>query len=184
MDTLASELGMSKKTIYLYYKDKDMLVQGVLGIEMLQKEQNCTSNKAICKDAVHEIFLSMDVLKELFKGFNPSILHDLEKYHPKEFKTFTEHHQTYLYENLTDNLNRGIQEGNYRSSIDVDIIARFRIGSVFMLFNSNYFPHGKVPLDVLLVEITDNFLHGLVTENGKALVELYHSERKSPKINS
>lgn len=34
MDDLAQELGISKKTIYHYYKDKDELVKAVVNLEL------------------------------------------------------------------------------------------------------------------------------------------------------
>jgi len=178
MDEIASQLGISKKTIYLYYKDKDAVVDGVLDIEMNRMECDCTGTKKDAENAVHEMFLALDIMEEMFAGFNPSILFDLEKYHPLSFKKFTEHHNAYLYQNIKENLDRGIVEGNYRSEINTDIVTKYRIGSMFLIFNMNYFPHGTYPLSKLCVEITDNFLHGLVTPQGQELITKYKLERK------
>jgi len=177
MDEIASQLGMSKKTIYHYYKDKDALVDGVLNIEMNEKECQCTSTQQGCKNAVHEIFLTMDYLEGMFAGFNPSILYDLEKFHPNSFLKFTEHHNLFLYGIIKNNLEKGIAEGNYRLNINTDIVAKYRIGTMFMIFNTTYFPLGKYSLATLCMEITDNFLHGLVTPQGKELIDEYKKER-------
>jgi len=177
MDEIASNLGISKKTIYHSFKDKDALVDGVLEIEMKSRECNCSKTKEICDNAVHEIFLALDIMEELFAGFNPSILFDLEKYHPESYKRFTEHHNGYLYKTISENLVRGIREELYRSEINIDIISKFRIGSMFLIFNMNYFPFGSYSLPQLGAEITDNFLHGLVTEKGRELIRKYKIER-------
>ena len=182
MDEIAKELGISKKTIYHSYKDKDALVDGVLNIEMNRMECDCSQTKEEAENAVHELFLALDIMEELFAGFNPAILFDLEKYHPKQFKRFTDHHNAYLYETIKENLLKGITEGNYRQEIDVDIITKFRIGSMFLIFNMNYFPHGSYPLSRLCVEITDNFLHGLVTPKGQELINKYKQERKKQSL--
>ena len=178
MDEIASNLGISKKTIYLYYKDKDALVDGVLDIEMNRMECDCSKTKEECENAVHEMFLALDIMEELFAGFNPSILFDLEKYHPKAYKKFTDHHNAYLYETIKENIERGKKEGLYRDEINTDIITKFRISSMFLIFNIHYFPHGSHPLSVLCVEITDNFLHGLVTPKGKELLDKYKLQRQ------
>ena len=178
MDEIAGNLGISKKTIYQSFKDKDALVDSVLDIEMNRMECDCSQTKAICENAVHELYLALDIMEEMFAGFNPAILFDLEKYHPLAFKKFTEHHNTYLYETIKDNLNRGIEEGLYRAEINTDIITKFRIGSMFLIFNMHFFPHGSYPLSTLCVEITDNFLHGLVTDEGKKLINKYKIERQ------
>ena len=178
MDEIASQLGISKKTIYQSYKDKDSIVDGVVDIKLNCMECDCSKIKEVSQNAVHEMFLGLDIMEEVFAGFNPSFLFDLEKYHPKEFKKFTNHHNTYLYQTITNNLEKGISEGNYRPEINVDIIAKYRIGSMFLIFNMHYFPHGSYPLTRLSVEITDNFLHGLVTEKGKELINRYKTERQ------
>jgi len=178
MDEIASQLGISKKTIYQHYKDKDSLVDAVLDIVMKRKETDCTRAKAICENAVQEIFLSMDIMEDLMAGCNPSMLYDLERYHPAAFKKFTDHNNAYLYETIKDNIEKGIREGLYRKEIDIDIISRFRIGGMFLVFNRDYFPYGGYQLLNLCLEITDHFLHGLVTPKGKELIDKYKQQRQ------
>ena len=182
MDEIASQLGISKKTIYLSYKDKDALVDGVLDIKMNKMQCDCTSVRKDSLNAVHELFLGLDIMEEVFAGFNTSFLFDLEKYHPKQHKKFTDHHNAYLYDTIKQNLEKGIAEGNYREEIDVNIITKYRIGSMFLIFNMHYFPHGSYPLSKLAIEITDHFLHGLVTPQGKELITKYKLERKKQQL--
>lgn len=177
MDEMAAHLGISKKTIYQFYADKDALVEGVVNIEMNKTEGNCKLHKTECENAVHETFLALDSIEEIFASFNPSILYDLEKYHPKAHKKFTEHHNKFLYAIIKDNLERGIADGLYREEINIDIITKYRIGTVFMIFNDDHFPHGKYSLSKIITEITDNFLHGLVTPKGQKLIQKYKQQR-------
>jgi len=178
MDEIAGQLGISKKTIYNSFKDKDALVDGVLDIEIGKKVVDCAITKEKRENAVHEIFLEMDILEEMFATFNPSVLFDLEKYHPSAFKKFTDHHNTFMYQKIKENIETGIAEGNYREGIDLDIITRYKIGSMFLVFNMNYFPHGDYQLPKLCLEITDHFLHGLVTPKGKELIDKYKQQRQ------
>ena len=43
MDDLAQELGISKKTIYQYYKDKDDLVKAVVNLELKNHQTSCVA---------------------------------------------------------------------------------------------------------------------------------------------
>ncbi len=178
MDEIAAHLGISKKTIYQFYADKDTLVDAVLAIEIENMECDCARHKGESENAVHEIFLAMDTIEEMFSSFNPSILYDLEKYHPKGYKKFMEHHNNYLYSIIKDNIDRGIAEVNYRKEINTDIITKYRIGTMFMIFNPNVFPHGKYNLGNLCKEITDNFLHGLVSPAGLKQITKYKLQRQ------
>ena len=179
MDEIAAHLGISKKTIYQFYADKDALVDAVLEIEMNNMQCDCATHKDACENAVHEIFLAMDTVEEMFSSFNPAILYDLEKYHPKGYKKFMDHHNTYLYSIIKNNLERGMAEGNYREGINIDIIARYRIGTMFMIFNVNVFPNGKYQLGNLCKEITDNFLHGLLAPQAFPLITKYKLQRQN-----
>src|SRR3954469_23865892 len=82
MDDIAAQLGMSKKTLYQYYADKDELVMGVFTTIMDQNRKWCTDDQKAAENAVHQVFLSFDRVQDLFANMNPSVLFDMEKYHP------------------------------------------------------------------------------------------------------
>src|SRR5689334_12645565 len=79
MDDIANALGMSKKTIYQYFVDKDELVDAVVEADISNMQHDCASVMNDAKDAVHEIFLSIDRLLEQFRNMNPMLIYDLEK---------------------------------------------------------------------------------------------------------
>jgi AcrR family transcriptional regulator len=177
MDELASHLGISKKTIYQYYADKDALVDGVVDIEINFYERECKCQQTKAENAIHEMFLALDMTQEMITKMNPSILYDLEKYHPKAFTKFSEHKNKFLYKIIKDNLERGIEEELYRSEVNTDILSRFRIISMFLVFNPELFPTGKYNLSVLVGELTENFLFGLATAKGTKLIQKYKQQR-------
>jgi AcrR family transcriptional regulator len=74
MDDLATQLGISKKTIYQYYKDKDALVSSVVEFELANHALLCNQSTQAADNAVHEIFLLMSVIQEMFNRMNPLAL--------------------------------------------------------------------------------------------------------------
>src|SRR5437870_1900370 len=56
MDDIANQLGMSKKTIYQFYGDKDELVEAVITCIIVRNESNCEFDRRESKNAIHEIF--------------------------------------------------------------------------------------------------------------------------------
>ena len=98
MDEIATQLGMSKKTIYQYYTDKDQLVDAVAVDEIHFSQECCTRDSAAAENAIEEIFKVMEFVEVMFRNMNPSMLHDLEKYHPGGYKKFLEHKNKFLYE--------------------------------------------------------------------------------------
>jgi len=178
MDDIASKLGMSKKTIYLYFKDKDELVEAVVE-ELINKNQGlCNADRQKANDAVHEIFLAIDMVTELFRSMNPSVLFDLQKYHSNAFTTFLKHKNEFILAMMRQNIIRGISEELYRSEINVEIMARFRVESMFIPFNPEFVRSTKSTLVIIEQEIIRHFLFGMVTLKGYKLILKYQEQRE------
>lgn len=185
MDDIAASVGMSKKTLYQYYKDKDELVKAV--ICSVIEDNRCKSDQHVkaADNAVHEIFLAMEMMVEMFKTMNPAILYEMKKYHPEAYQHFQQHKTQYLHGHIQQNIERGIKEELYRTDVNPQILAKFRVESMFIAFN----PEFQRSLDkYTLLEIEEqiimNFLFGLVTQKGFKLAMKYMIQREKTITNN
>lgn len=176
MDDIANALGISKKTIYQYFVDKDELVEEIIANVLEENEDRCRSHRASAQNAIEEIYSAKKLLREMFSDMNPSILYDLQKYHPKSFAKFLRHKNDFLFGLLKTNLEKGIAEELYRPEINVDIITRFRIESMMMPFNPDFFSKHKHSLLEVEEQLLEHFLFGIVTLKGYKLVLKYKQE--------
>ena len=181
MDDIAANLGISKKTIYLYFKDKDELVDEIVGDIIVNNRYECNADRDRAENAIHEIFLVMDMMAEMFAVMNPGILFDMQKYHPATFKKFLKHKNEYLYNVCRENLERGIQEELYRPELAVDILCRYRVETMFIPFNPDFQQSLKYNLAKIEEEIIIHFLFGLVSLKGYKLVMKYWQQRETKK---
>ncbi|MEJ7627393.1 MAG: TetR/AcrR family transcriptional regulator [Ferruginibacter sp.] len=181
MDDIASKLGMSKKTIYFYYKDKDELVEAVVEGLILHTQCSCNADRQKANDAIHEIFLAMDMLTMIFHSMNPSLLFDLQKYHQVAFTKFLNHKNDFIVSMIRQNIERGISEELYRPEINVDIMARFRVESMFIPFNPEFVRNTRSTLVEIEQEIIRHFLFGLVSQKGYKLTLKYQEQRDKAK---
>lgn len=177
MDDLALKLGISKKTLYQYYEDKEALVDAVITDEMESKQNDCTICSEIAVDAVDEIFLLLEMMSQNFKNLNPVIVNDLQKYFPSISKKFMEFKNQYYYKVVSDNLKRGISEGLYRSDINIDVLTKYRLECAMIPFNQEVFPSNKYDLTLVTREFVEHFLHGIVTEKGYELILKYKNSK-------
>jgi AcrR family transcriptional regulator len=177
MDEIASQLGISKKTIYQFFTDKDDLVSAVIERETKTNEVKCLQYQDNAVDAVQEIFIAVEDLDEMLKYMNPLMLYDLEKHHPRAFLKLKEYKYQFLYQAILDNLRRGISEGIYRTELQLEVTAKHRIESAFLVFNSDLFPHTRYRISEVNFELAMLFLHGITTVQGKKLIEKYTIER-------
>ena len=136
MDDIAAQLGMSKKTLYQFYTDKEELVDAVLSVFLEGNRKQCLADRQRSENAIHEVLLAFDMMQEMFANMNPSMVFELEKYHPAVSKKIQHHKQVFMYQVIKQNLERGIQEELYRPEINIDILTRFRIESMMLAFNT------------------------------------------------
>jgi AcrR family transcriptional regulator len=177
MDDIAVELGMSKKTLYQYFADKDELVDACFGTVMTHHRTQCHADQQRAENPVHEFFLAFDMTQQTFTDMNPSVLYDMKKYHPAAYKRFHEFKYNFLYQLIVNNLERGIKEELYRPDIDVDVMARLRIESVMLPFDSEVFPNNRTQLIHIEQQLFEHFLYGLVTVKGQKLIQKYKTQR-------
>jgi AcrR family transcriptional regulator len=181
MDEIAGQLGISKKTIYQFFTDKDEIVEGIVDREILKNEDKCELLFQASENAVHEVYLSLEGMEEMLKAMNPLIMYDLEKHHIKAHKKFKDHIGQFLYKVMVGNLERGINDGLYRAEINKDIVAKYRIESLFMGFNQDVFPHNKYLITEVGREIGILFLYSITTPKGVELIKKYYRQAKEIK---
>lgn len=182
MDDIAAQLGVSKKTIYQFFADKDELVDAVVDDEIAGIQKDCTMCGIEARDAVHEIFLTMEQIIEQFRNMNPMVLYDLEKFHFKSYQKFLRHKHEFLGKIIAANMQRGIREELYREELNVDILAKFRLESMLLSFNIDVFPPRKYnPADVAK-ELIEHYVFGLASIKGHKLILKYQQERSKKTV--
>jgi len=178
MDDIANNLGMSKKTLYQYYADKDELVYAVVDGHIKIIQTDCVGCRHDAKDAIHEIFITMERIMEEFNNMNPMVLFDLEKFHFNSYRRFKEHKDKFMAQIIRDNIEWGIKDELYRHEISVDVMSKFRIETMMLPFNVGVFPPGKYQLAALSEEIILHFVYGLATIKGHKLILKYNQQRQ------
>ncbi|MBE7171410.1 MAG: TetR/AcrR family transcriptional regulator [Williamsia sp.] len=177
MDEIAVQLGVSKKTIYQFYADKDELVDAVLMNILDDNQETCCQYQVAAGNAIEEVVFATEMVKDMFENMNPSLLYDLEKHHAESYKKFNQFKYKFLREIIVDNLKRGIQEGLYRPDIDIDIITLLRLETMMLPFSYSIAKSGFSFIQVHQ-QLTEMFLFGIASPKGYKLIEQYKQERK------
>lgn len=178
MDDIANNLGMSKKTLYQYFADKDELVDGVVEGHIKEIQEDCLCCKKEAANAIHEIFIMMERIMVEFSNMNPMLLYDLEKFHHKAYQRFRDHKDKFLLQIIQDNIEWGIKDELYREGVDIDVMSKFRIESMMIPFNVTVFSPGKYNLATTSELIIENFTYGLATIKGHKLIQKYNEQRQ------
>lgn len=173
MDDIARHLSMSKKTLYQYYKDKDELV--TVGINMHMEMEKGEYDEIFEKshDAIEELALVSRCIRKNLRDVNPSLLFDMQKYHPKAWELWVDFKNHYIKDSIAKNIERGMSEGHFRSEIDPETLAILRVEQIEMGFDSRIFPANRFDFREVQMMCLDHFIHGIVTEEGRKLFQEY-----------
>lgn len=173
MDDIAKELGMSKKTIYNFYKEKDDLVNQLCVVEM--QKQECVFN-GIAKqsqDPIHEIILISNTMSEMMQNINPVFFLDLQKFYPEAFLEFKRFKDNCAYKDLLRNIKEGKKIGVYKEDIDEEFTAKYRLAQIDMLMFGDYFSFDKISFSKANELLLDMFVYGICTIKGHKLINEY-----------
>lgn len=172
MDDIAKALGISKKTIYLHYKDKDEIVYAVTEWMLQIDMEGCQHIYKVSTDPIDEILQSTQLMRDLVENIHPALLYDLEKYHPKAWANYVNHKNGFV-DIVLRNLKEGQACGYYRADFEPEILARFRVESVDSAFREKVFPSKKFKLVDTQLQLIDHFLRGILTPKGLKVYEAY-----------
>ena len=134
MDEIASELGISKKTIYLHFEDKDAIVHEVATARMMCEKDICEEIYEKASNPIDEVCREIEMLKTHAGALNPVVIYDLKKYYPKTWQLFQQHKQTIFLDITRRNLQEGVKQGLYRPEINIEILSRLRMEEIDFAF--------------------------------------------------
>ena len=176
MDEIARAASVSKKTIYQHFKDKNDLVLAITKKELESDKAFFESLLDTCNDAIEETFKIANHIRTHIAQMNPSLLFDLQKFHVNAWDYYNSHKEECFEYSVIKNIERGINEGNYRSNIQPKIIARMRMAQVESALSGDWFPQDEFNMLEVQMNIFDHFIFGLVTEQGLKLYNKYLSQ--------
>ena len=173
MDDIARHLSVSKKTLYQHFADKEDIVTMTCQAHIEEMSSEFDQIQKSAKNAIDELAKISICLKQSSEEMNPSLLFDLQKYHPRAWSVWLNHKNNFIRESVIRNLEQGIEEGYFRSEIDKEVIAMIRLEMVQLPFDDRIFPPSRFKLPEVQMQIFDHFVYGITTEKGRKLYQKY-----------
>lgn len=173
MDEIARHLGMSKKTIYQFYRDKDDIVSALIQSRLEQdKEEMCKIGNT-SSNVMEELINMMKHSEDFFSKVNPILIHDLQKYYPEAWAFFQQFKANVVIDSMQQILDRGIEQGYVRADIDTKVMARMRVWQIELGFDSSLYPHNEFNSWKVQLQFLEHFIYGICTEKGYQIISQY-----------
>ena len=171
MDSLAEEMGISKRTIYERFKDKDTLLLEVI---KYYKERTAEEAHRLIEqsdNAIEALFRIMKMTIDQMMHMSPSFFNDFKKYHPKVFKEIQEPGNIRDFSVTAKLIETGVKQEVFRSDVNIAIFNR-ALHALFDLFkqdstlvNAGY--DRKDMFDHIIIP----FFRGISTQEGQEILE-------------
>ncbi len=174
MDDVAALLGISKRTLYEIYDDKETLVfEGVKHFHTL-KQESIDRFAAENHNVLDIVIFIYESHIRMYKAINPVFYEDLAKY--PRVSAFIEEMQKANQQNFMVFTNRGIEEGLFLPNINYPIIAHlFRALNLYMHEKRLYQQYSFQELIFNMMFVS---LRGFCTTKGIEQIDKYFADNK------
>jgi hypothetical protein len=179
MDDIANALGMSKKTIYQYFENKNVLVEEATlymfhfiskGIEEIVAQEN---------NPIEEIYEIKRFLMKHLKDEKSSPQYQLQKYYPKIYESLKSKQVCVMDDCVTHNLELGIKTGLYRDTINTEFVSKIYFICMMALKDKDLFPLNNFSMHDLMNNYIEYHLRGICTSKGLEHLTQYLNNNQS-----
>jgi AcrR family transcriptional regulator len=170
MDSLANHLGISKRTIYEVFSDKDELLTGVL--KWMAEKQRDLVKKFLdeSENAIVAIFKLLEINMNHFQEMSPAFQADMKKYHHDVLEKKADKCEMPDYRNNLQLIEKGISEDLFRKEINPDLVNRCLYSMVRSIMDQDLYPFEQFTRREVVKNSFINYLRGISTVEGLELV--------------
>lgn len=181
MDDIAHELGISKRTVYENFSDKEeLLLESLRHINRSMHRAGLERLKQSPRNTLEAILILYYIYFEMLKLANKNFFLDLNKY-----PCIMEMHKSREKQNrqkFNAWIIKGIKEGVFREDAKSDIIMYILRRDIEYITTSNEFEHYSI--DELGRSFILFYLRGIATEKGQAIIEEFIEKQNKKIINN
>jgi AcrR family transcriptional regulator len=171
MDEIAKEFGISKKTLYQKYKNKEELLEEVLKYKLQEVIERLKYLDENIDNAVARMFCRDEEIDKVSHSNNNILIRQLLKYYPAIFHKHMLNFSTKFSEVLVHNIEKGRKQGLYREDFDPELYAKLFFQLVMSYDSSPYFDVELIERENFMQETMFFYLNAITNEKGKEVLK-------------
>ena len=170
MDYISAELGISKRTLYEIFKDKDDLVSQTISEAARMHKEFCFKTVEESENVIEAIFKIGKLNNEVFGKMNPLFFEDLKKFHPVVFDKIHQKGEIRDYKLTLKLFERGVAEGVISDLLNIELVNIF-VHKILDIIHSDDMKVFRSS-DILNTAFLPYF-YGIATTKGRKLIDNY-----------
>ncbi len=173
MDDIAAQLGVSKRTIYEIFGDKENLIYECMNhyYDYLREEKEKLMAQA---SNIIEEFVLLFQNWEVETDVNYKLMMNLKRFYPNVYNKLMASHSHEGYESLKLKLQKGIEEGYLLKNVNYDLAISVFTYSIYGIISNQ---KAILPTNVSEKEafkyVVTYFFRGISTEKGRQMIDAY-----------
>ena len=168
MSHIASETGISKRTLYETFSDKDNLIASIISDATQEHRKMCINSIENAKNVIEAIFLLIKHHNNTFNKINPLFFNDLKKYHSAIFNQIVQRWQNRDYSETELLLERGVKESLFNNEINIQVVSLFIHKTMNILKTEEF---AEIKREDIIKSIFMPYFEGISTEKGRELIK-------------
>jgi AcrR family transcriptional regulator len=168
MDDLASEMGMSKKTLYAHFPSKSALVKSVLTQKLDQAERELGTIAAERSgDFIGALHQLTALLQKHTGEAQPVFVRDLSREEPALAEYLIARRRKIVEKTFVKLLACGRDAGHVRDDIPIEFLIEILLAILETIAVPKHLASHNLSVTECLNQILSTFLHGVLTEKGR-----------------
>ena len=173
MEDIARQLGISKKTIYQHFPDKEQILYQVIEDKTGRDLSEMACMVTDTSNPIEEILSVLNLMRKNADQVSPNLLIDIKRYYPQAFLLFRRYKEEHIMRSILENIQKGISQGLYRDDINPVILARLRVEQIELAFDDDLFPTDQYSMHDIQAELMHHFVRGMLTDKGFTIYNQY-----------
>lgn len=166
MDEVASELGMSKKTIYKFFPSKDDLIMAIVKHFMNRMKVKILPALNSDKNAIEKLGELIKILAGVSEKISSKRMEEMKRHFPQIWNEIDSFRTKMMFENITRVIDQGKAEGlfvDYPTSIVMNML----VASIRSVVNPDFILNNNFSIIEAARSAFKILICGIVTEKGK-----------------
>lgn len=175
MDNIAGQMGISKRTLYENFRDKDELLMECFIYQSKEVQKEFEKIAVTCANSMELLLRIFFYTWRKLRNTNRNFYSDMKKYHPAISSLFEKDKEERV-RNAEQLLEQGKREGLIRPDLKIEIVLMLLGAQFEMLKNSEEFDTSRYSFIEIFETIFINFIRGIATTKGVAFIEEFISQ--------
>lgn len=171
MDEIAKAFGISKKTLYIKYKNKEELIEAVLHFKLEEIITRLKYLDQTVENAVERMFCRDEEIENVAHSNNSLLIKQLIKYYPSIFNKHMMEFSDKFSEVMIHNIAKGREQGYYRENFDAEVYSKLFFQLIMSLESSPFIDTAAIDKIHYKNEVMSMYMNAITTEKGKQILK-------------